>query len=107
MGGPRTEGAALSWIRRAVKLGRYLVSAHFEDQHEDRGLSLTDAKHAIEHAVGCSRYIHNPPKHGGTSWRLYGPGIDAPAIVVAFEAYRDTHGEWCMLITIVDQAEEQ
>lgn len=82
------------------------MSAHFTEQRYERGLDLLDGKNAIEHATGCSPYATGAPRHGGSCWRIYGPGIDVERIVVACEAYKDGLGEQCILITIVDENEE-
>jgi hypothetical protein len=91
---------ARKWIQEAIRNSCYTTKQHVFDRLNERGLSMDDLLHAIAHPRQVEFYTE-PPRHGGTCWRLFGKDItNSQEVGVGFEAYLDELGRWAVLCTI-------
>jgi hypothetical protein len=106
MPGPATANDALSWIRDAMARSRYIPAVHLFRRMSERRITLDDLKRATAAATSCMPYSE-PPQHGGTSWRVYGPDVDgACEIGVGYEAFRDHLGKRVVIVTVLVRQEK-
>src|SRR5438105_3064543 len=99
IGGPKTPGEALSWIKEAVREGRYLRTKHLFDRMIDRAVTLLDVAAAVARAARAEPHP-DPPRHGGTCWRVHGQDLDGRKLAVGVEAYLAADGRWAVLCTV-------
>jgi hypothetical protein len=101
MGGPKTAGEALSWIKEAVREGRYLRTKHLFDRMVDRAVLLVDVLAAISRGARAEPYAE-PPRHGGSCWRVHGQDLEGRRLSVGVEAYLDEDQRWSILCTVME-----
>lgn len=97
--GPANAVDALQWIQEAVAGGRYIPTNHLFDQCQARHISIHDVKRAIRLATSCVPY-NEPPRNGGTCWRVTGPDYDGDDTSVGVEAFQDHLGRRSILCTV-------
>ena len=88
--GPNNENEALRWIKDAMRAGNFTESVHLRrDRYSDpERATLPDIRMAIRKATRIEPYTNEPPRHGGTAWRVLGPNLDETKVLaVGVEAY--------------------
>ena len=102
MAGPKTPEEARTWIREAAAARRYVRSVHFLERLAERGFIMLDVIHTL-HSPSAVRPHPDPPRHGGTCWRLEGREVDGTRrLAVGVEAYLDDAGRAAFLCTVID-----
>lgn len=99
MPGPATSSEALQWIQEAVASGRYIPTNHLFDQCDRRHIKIQDVHRAIRLATDCKPH-GDPPKHGGTCWKVTGPDYEGSETTVGVEAFEDTGKRRAALCTV-------
>ena len=103
MSGPRNPAEARTWIREAIAAERYSFAVpHFAQRLAERGITLLDAMYALRFARSVEPHM-DPPKMGGSCWRVRGADADGRAIVVGVEAYLDDDERWAFLVTVITE----
>ena len=57
---------------------------------------------AIQHGQRAEPYL-DPPRQGGTCWRVHGQDSDGRKLSVGVEAYLDDKGNWALLCTVFEE----
>ncbi len=99
-GGPNHPQEALSWIKQAIREGQFRRTKHLLDRVKDRTVAVDDVLFALLHGQRVEPY-GDPPQHGGTSWRVFGPDRGHRRIAVGVEAYRTEDGRWAILCSVI------
>lgn len=82
---PRTPTNARKWVRLA-----------------SRRITMLDALHLLHRTPRVEAHP-DPPRHGGTCWRVIGRHVDGErTIAVGVEAFHDERGHRLMLCTVID-----
>jgi hypothetical protein len=101
MAGPRSPADARAWIRKAVAAERYsFAEPHFTQRLAERKVTLVDVLHVIRVARSVEPHM-DPPKMGGTCWRVHGADADGRALGIGVEAYLDDDARWAFLVTVI------
>ena len=100
--GPKSAAEALRWIKAAVRAGRYQGTKHLTERLVQRGLVLLDVLTAIQRGSRAEPHSE-PPRRGGTCWRVHGQDSDGRKLAVGVEAYKDERGEWTLLCTVFEE----
>jgi hypothetical protein len=50
---------------------------------------------------GRAESYSDPPRHGGTCWRVHGQDLDGRKLAVGVEAYLDENQRWTILCTVI------
>jgi hypothetical protein len=93
---------ALRWIKAAVRAGRYQATKHLMERLILRKLVLLDVLTAVQRGSRAEPYSE-PPRQGGTCWRVHGQDSDGRKLAVGVEAYQDERGEWALLCTVFEE----
>ena len=67
-----------------------------------RELVLLDVLTAIQRGARAEPYAE-PPRQGGTCWRVHGQDAGGRKIAVGVEAYLDEDGRWALLCTVFEE----
>lgn len=100
MRAPSGPAEALAWIKEAVREGRYSRTRHLFERMTDRAVSLVDVLTAIQRGARAEPFS-DPPRHGGTCWRVHGKDLDGRKLAVGVEAYVDEDERWTILCTVI------
>ena len=101
MPGPKEAADALEWSRDAMSSGRYTPSVHFAERMMQRAVDFEDVFNAIAKATECIPFTNDPPRHGGTCWRIIGPDLeDTQRVALGVETYTDKKRRRCFLCTV-------
>jgi uncharacterized protein DUF4258 len=101
LGGPKNAHEALSWIKEAVREGRYIRTKHFFERMTERVVTLADVAAALRRASRCETYSQLP-RHGGSCWRVHGQDLDGRRLAVGVEAFLDEERRWTILCTVME-----
>ena len=101
MSGPRNPAEARTWIREAVVAERYsFAEPHFSQRLAERKVTVADVLRVVRLARSVEPHM-DPPKLGGTCWRIHGTDSDGRAIGLGVEAYVDDDERWAFLVTVI------
>jgi len=67
----------------------------------DRAVTLLDVAAAVARAARAEPHP-DPPRHGGTCWRVHGQDLDGRKLAVGVEAYLDEDERWSILCTVME-----
>lgn len=96
----KTAVEARKWVQEAIREGHYTPVPHVRDRLKERGMTMNDLFHALNHPSTVEPYPAMP-EHGGTCWRFIGQGLDTQAkIAVGVELYLNEQQRWAILVTI-------
>src|SRR5437868_4936637 len=95
---------ALEAIQEAFRRGRYYIDPHSKKRMSQRGVDLSDIRHAILGAARAEPYPHReasrPLPPGVTSWRVHGVDLEDEALVVGVDLILDHLGAHATVITV-------